>query len=115
MSANTKSFQATPELTNLLVRSGSMIKEEALAANAEFAKALELPLRQGILNGNILDNIFEPIVLAQSATPEFPLDFIAPGTEKDFVAYTIPNHGYIPERHVEGDYVMVPTLSLIHI
>lgn len=112
MSANTKSFQATPELTNLLVRSGSMIKEEALAANAEFAKALELPLRQGILNGNILDNIFEPIVLAQSATPEFPLDFIAPGTEKDFVAYTIPNHGYIPERHVEGDYVMVPTYDI---
>jgi len=112
MSANTQSFKATPELTDLLVRSGSLNKEEALAANSEFAKALELPLRQGILNGNILDNIFEPIVLAQSATPEFPLDFLAPGTEKDFVAYTIPNHGYIPERHVEGDYVMVPTYDI---
>ena len=111
MSAN-KSFQSTPELTDLLVRSGSLNKEEALAANSEFAKALELPLRQGILNGNILDNIFEPVVLAQNATPEFPLDFIAPGTEKDFVAYTIPNHGYIPERHVEGDYVMVPTYDI---
>jgi hypothetical protein len=110
--ANTNSFQPTPELTDLLVRSGSLNKEEALAANSQFAKALELPLRQGILNGNILDNIFEPIVLAQSATPEFPLDFIAPGTEKDFVAYTIPNHGYIPERHVEGDYVMVPTYDI---
>ena len=109
---NTKSFTATPELTNLLVRSGSLNKEEALAANSEFAKALELPLRQGILSGNILDNIFEPIVLAQSATPEFPLDFLAPGTEKDFVAYTIPNHGYIPQRHVEGDYVMVPTYDI---
>jgi hypothetical protein len=110
--ANTQSFQPTPELTDLLVRSGSLNKEQALAANAEFAKALELPLRKGILNGNILDNIFEPIVLAQSATPEFPLDFIAPGTEKDFVAYTIPNHGYIPQRHVEGDYVMVPTYDI---
>ena len=112
MSSNTQTFKPTPELTDLLVRSGSLNKEEALAANAEFAKALELPLRQGILNGDILDNIFEPIVLAQSATPEFPLDFIAPGTEKDFVAYTIPNHGYIPERHVEGDYVMVPTYDI---
>ena len=111
-SVNTKSFTATPELTNLLVRSGSLNKEEALAANSEFAKALELPLRQGILSGNILDNIFEPIVLAQSATPEFPLDFLSPGTEKDFVAYTIPNHGYIPQRHVEGDYVMVPTYDI---
>ena len=105
-------FQPTPEVTDLLVRSGSPNREVALAANREFAKALELPLRQGLLSGNILDNIFEPIQLAQSATPEFPLDFIAPGTEKDFVAYTVPNHGYIPERHVESDYVMVPTYDI---
>ena len=105
-------FEPTPELTDLLVRSGSANKVEATVANAEFAKALELPLRQGVLNGDILDGIFEPIVLAQSATPEFPLDFLAPGTEKDFVAYTIPNHGYIPRRHVEGDYVMVPTYDI---
>ena len=109
--ANRK-FEATPELSDLLIRSGSLNKEEALTANHEFAKALELPLRQGVLSGNILDNIFEPIQLAQSATPEFPLDFLAPGTEKDFVAYTIPNHGYIPQRHVEGDYVMVPTYDI---
>jgi hypothetical protein len=109
---DTKVFQPTPELTDLLIRSGSQHRETSLAANAEFAKALELPLRQGILNGNILDNIFEPVRLAQGATPEFPLDFLAPGTEKDFVAYTIPNHGYIPERHVEGDYVMVPTFDI---
>jgi hypothetical protein len=105
-------FEATPELTDLLVKSGSVNKEEAIAANHEFAKALELPLRKGVLNGDILDDIFEPIQLAQSATPEFPLDFVAPGTEKDFVAYTIPNHGYIPQRHVEGDYVMVPTYDI---
>ena len=108
----TQQFSPTPELTDLLVRSGSARKEEALVANAEFAKALEQPLRQGILNGDILDGIFEPITLQQSATPEFPLDFLSPGTEKDFVAYTIPNHGYIQERHVEGDYVMVPTFDI---
>jgi hypothetical protein len=112
MSAKTERFQPTPELTDLLMRSGSANRETALAANAEFAKALELPLRKGILSGDVLDGIFEPIQLAQSATPEFPLDFLAPGTEKDFVAYTIPNHGYIPERHVEGDYVMVPTYDV---
>jgi hypothetical protein len=112
MSAKTERFQPTPELSDLLKRSGSAQREVALAANAEFAKALELPLRQGILNGDVLNGIFEPIRLDQSATPEFPLDFLAPGTEKDFVAYTIPNHGYIPERHVEGDYVMVPTYDI---
>jgi hypothetical protein len=112
MSAKTEKFQPTPELTELLMRSGSPNREVALAANAEFAKALELPLRKGVLSGDVLDGIYEPIQLAQSATPEFPLDFLSPGTEKDFVAYTIPNHGYIPERHVEGDYVMVPTYDI---
>ena len=112
MARDTQVFQPTPELTDLLVRSGSLNAEVSLSANREFAKALELPLRQGVLSGDILSGIFEPIRLAQSATPEFPLDFLAPGTEKDFVAYTIPNHGYIPERHVESDYVMVPTYDI---
>jgi len=109
---NSKVFQPTPELTDLLVRSGSSNRADSAEANAQFAKALELPLRQGLLSGDILGGIFEPIRLAQGATPEFPLDFLAPGSEKDFVAYTIPNHGYIPERHVEGDYVMVPTYDI---
>ena len=112
MSAHTEKFQPSPELTELLVRSGSSDREVATAANKEFAKALELPLRQGLMSGDILNGIFEPIRLAQSATPEFPLDFLTPGTERDFVAYTIPNHGYIPERHVESDYVMVPTFDI---
>lgn len=100
------------KLTQLLITSGSVKREEALAAQNEIAKALELPLRQGILNGDILNGIFEPITLTTNATAEFPLDFLAPGTEKEFVAYTIPNHGYIPQRNVEGDYVMVPTYDV---
>ena len=105
-------FSPSKGMNSLLRASGSYNKPEALAATKELAQALELPLRQGILNGDILDGIYEPITLDQSATPEFPLDFLAPGTEKEFVAYTIPNHGYIPERAVEGDYVMVPTYDI---
>lgn len=112
MSAKTERFQPSPELTDLLVRSGSANREVALPANREFAKALELPLRKGLLSGDILDGIFEPVQLAPGAAPEFPLDFLSPGTERDFVAYTIPNHGYVPERHVESDYVMVPTYDV---
>jgi hypothetical protein len=105
-------FEPSVELTDLLKRSGSADKEQSLAASREFAKALELPLRQAVLSGDILNGIFEAVKLAPGATPEFPLDFLAPGTESDFVAYTVPNHGYIPERHVEGDYVMVPTYDI---
>ncbi len=106
------SFEHTPEMSSLLKQSGSLQREESLAAVQELAKALELPLRKGIMDGDILGGIYEVINLAPGATSEFPLDFLAPGTEKDFVAYTIPNHGRIPERHVEGDYVMVPTYDI---
>lgn len=107
-----KVFQPTDKLNQILKTSGSYNREEALKATAEFAKALELPLRQAVLSGDILNGIFEPITLQTNATSEFPLDIIAPGTEKDFVAYTIPNHGYIPQRNVEGDFVMVPTYDI---
>ena len=107
-----KHFEPTPEMDQLLTKAGSMNREESLAATRELAKALELPLRRGVMSGAILDGIFEPIRLAPGATSEFPLDFLSPGTEKEFVAYTIPNHGRIPERHVEGDYVMVPTYDV---
>jgi hypothetical protein len=46
------------------------------------------------------------------STSEFPLDLLAPGEEDEFVAYTNPGHGRIPERAVEGDYVMVPTYAI---
>lgn len=106
------SFEFTSEMRSLLKQSGSQNKNESLAGVAELAKALELPLRKGVMNGDILNGIFEVVNLEAGATPEFPLDFLSPGTEKDFVAYTIPNHGRIPERHVEGDYVMVPTYDI---
>ena len=112
-----KYFEYTDEMNQLLAKAGSYDSNESMTAMAEIAKALELPLRKGVMDGDILGGIFEAIQLAPGATSEFPLDFLAPGTESEFVAYTIPNHGRIPERHVEGDYVMVPTydLSLIHI
>lgn len=105
-------FKPTEELNALLKQSGSLSKEKAIAATHELAVALETPLRQGVLTGDITGGIFETIMLEQGATSEFPLDLLSPGTEKDFVAYTLPNHGYIPQRHVEGDFVMVPTYDI---
>ena len=103
----------TAEMTALLVQSGSATnREESLRAMHQLAVALEMPLRKGVLFGDITGGIFETIKMAPGAAPEFPLDFIAPGTEKDYAAYTIPNHGRIPERNVEGDYVMVPTYEV---
>lgn len=102
----------TNEMSDLLRRTGSAHREEALAAQHDLAIALQTPIRKGVLSGDITGGIFERIVLAPGVSPEFPLDLLSPGTEKDFVAYTIPNHGRIPERNVEGDYVMIPTFDI---
>ena len=102
----------TAEMNALLRRSGSNDYEIARAAQRELAKALTLPLKQGVMNGDIIGGIFEPIRFEPGASIEFPLDFLSPGSEKDYVAFTIPNTGRIPERHIEGDYVMVPTYDV---
>jgi len=100
------------EFISLLKRSGSSDKAIAIEAQREIAKALETPLREGVLFGDIVTNIYEAMPLEPGASPEFPLDLLAPGTEGDHIAYTNPGNGRIPERHVEGDYVMINTYGI---
>jgi hypothetical protein len=102
----------SPEMDAFLRKSGSERRDVALAATHELAKALEIPLRQGVLYGNVIADIYQQVPFNQGAVIEFPLDFLAPGTEKNFVAYTIPNHGRIPERHIEGDVITVTTYEI---
>jgi hypothetical protein len=100
------------EYDNLLHKTGSRDRQVALAAQRELAKALEVPIRQGILEGDVISPIFTPIRFQPGQTIEFPLDIVVPGTERDYSAYTIPNHGRIPERNLEGDYITVPTYEV---
>lgn len=100
------------EFISVLRKCGDADLETAVAAQREFAKALELPLRKGVLIGNILGNIFETINVEPGGSTEYPLDLLSPGLEGEHVAYTNPGHGRIPERAVESDYVMIPTYSI---
>lgn len=105
-------FKPTPAMNALLVKSGSLNYRESGEAMGQLAIALTKPIRQGVLSGDITAGIFEDITLEGNATSEFPLDFLAPGTEKDHVAYSIPNHGRIAEKTIEGDYVQVPIFDV---
>jgi hypothetical protein len=98
-----------PQLDRTLVDSGSGDLAVATKNMREIAKALELPLRKGIMSGDIIGDIFEPVDMRNVRSVEFPLDFLQPGTEGDHTAYVIPNCGYIPMNSVQGDYVTVPT------
>jgi hypothetical protein len=105
-------MQADEQMTEVLVRSGHNDRQVALAAQRILAKAAEGVIREGILEGDIMSDIFTPMKFNPGQTPEFPLDVLVPGTEKDYAAYTIPNHGRIPERTIEADFVMVPTYDI---
>ncbi len=100
------------EFLELLRRSGDSDKAVAIQAQREIAKALETPLRKGVLFGDVVRGIYEAMPLEPGASPEFPLDLLAPGTEIDHIAFTNPGNGRIPEKHVESDYVMINTYGV---
>ena len=62
----------------LIKRSGSVDKNEALVAQHELAVALETPLRKGVLVGDVLDGIFEKINMEPGTAAEFRLIFSPP-------------------------------------
>ena len=104
--------QEKEEVTELLRKTGSEDRDEALEAQRIFAQSLQEPLREGILTGDIIGNIFEPIEFPPGSAVEFPIDLFRPDNADEFTAYTVPSQGAIPHRLVEGDYITVPTFTI---
>lgn len=102
----------TSEQIELLKRTGSPNKTEALDAMHSLAQALQVPLRSALLDGDILGGIFAPEVLDPSATAEYPLDFYQTAQENDYVAYMIPGEGALPQRTITGDSVTISTYDV---
>lgn len=100
------------EFLKLYRETGNTDQNVAVAAQRQFAKALELPLRKGVLIGNVLGDIYESMTIEPGTSTEFPLDLLSPGLEGEHVAFTNPGHGRIPERSVESDFVTIPTYSI---
>jgi len=103
----------SPEQQALLRLTASNNLDVAMAAQRAMAQALREPLRMGIFDEDNLGGIFRREVLAPGAQSNYPLDFVRPGTEDiDFTAITLPKQGRVPERHVEGDELWVPTFQI---
>lgn len=83
-----------------------------LAAQQAFAAELQMPIRQGVFDRDNLGGVYEKQVLAPGAQANYPLDFVKPGEEDDFIAFALPKQGRLPERHVEGDELWVPTFEI---
>jgi hypothetical protein len=111
--ANAKQIAApTDEMLALLRQTGSKNPREARQAMIALAAALETPLRQGILSGDIVGDIFATENLDPGATAEYPLDFYQPGMEGQYTAYSLPQEGTIPLRHIQGDVVTIQTYDV---
>lgn len=101
-------IKPTAEMVDLFRKTGDSDPKVALAAQDEFATALRVPLRDGVMSGNNFAGIFQEDPQEPGMTVEYPLSFLAPGTEKDFTAFTISQAGLIPYKAISGDYVTVP-------
>ncbi|KKM21486.1 hypothetical protein LCGC14_1634930 [marine sediment metagenome] len=102
----------SPEMIEMLRRTGSSDRVVAEQAMAVLAKALQIPLRAALLHGDILAGIYATENLDPSATAEYPLDFYRQDNEDDHIAFTIPSEGAIPTRQVVGDEITVQTFDV---
>lgn len=104
-------FYETPEFQKLWALAHSKDRNVRVESAHYLAKALEIPLRKAILSGDVTQNIFK---VRQTNGEHFtmPLSILPPGKEGDYVAYSIPTHGYIPQRRVEAQEVMIPTFHV---
>ncbi len=100
------------EAKNLLKKTAS--PERAVASQHMQALAAEIRpvLQKAVFDEDTLGGIFTKVDVSGGGDCKFPLDIIAPGTEDDFVAFTMPKQGRVPERHVEGDELYVQTYKI---
>lgn len=97
--------------SDLLKRAGSNDPEIASAAQREIATAAAAVIREGVVDGDIVSDIFYTEPYDQDFI-RIDLDLLSPGTEDEHIAYVMPDHGKIPHRQVEGDYIMLNTYTI---
>lgn len=104
--------ELAPEVYEAFRNTTSTDRNVAEAARGEFAMALQEPLREVLLSGQIYSNIFSIEKYPLNQKPMYMLDWIVPGTENDYVAYTIPAQGALPRKIVAADYIEVPSYEI---
>lgn len=87
-----------------------------VSADADDATALDVnpsfEIQEAVFDGDIFSDIFQITMLGWDEQPMFPMGIVTPGTEGEYVAYTMPNNGRIPNRYVEGDEVTINTYRI---
>lgn len=108
---NGVTMKITDEERDLLKCTASRSEESAKYRQA-LAQTLEKAWRQGVLEPDLLDGIFDRIMVPRGADVKFPFDFYGPSEEGFYKAFAVPREGAIPERMIEGDEIYVPTYKI---
>lgn len=113
MSIYSKALSKDENFIKLLRATASESPDVRAEAGQYYAQALNLPLRKVVLSVDVVNRygIFE-VIETFGRDFKYPLDLIAPGEENEHVAYSIPNHGYIPQRRVEASDIMIPQFRI---
>ena len=129
--ASVENDELTPQAKQMLVDAGSNDKNVAMKAQAALAEGIQEalrevhspssrnftsaqsgPIREGIMDGDVVSDIFVTEDFTTTSDLRIPLDLLSPGSEKEHVAYVIPDHGKIPMRRVEADYIQLNTYPI---
>jgi len=102
-------FEKPELLIQMMKQAGSDNLAVASQAGADFAAALEQPIKEAIFPGDLYSDLFTIEEWAENADVRYATDLVQPGREQEYVAYNVPRHGAPPERIVEQDYIRVPT------
>lgn len=95
------------EAKNLLAKACSHDYHIATAAQAELVRAFANPVQEAVLNGAILDNIFDIQPMEPGKPLKYATDLTTQSSLKNHIAYNIPTTGAIPDRFVNADYLKI--------
>lgn len=101
------------KLNEILRATASADVVERSKALTQFLKAISVPVREGVFDGDTTAGIFNEETLPAGVSPEYPVDFIAPGTEGEFRAFTNPGKGKPPALVVSGDKLTLSDIGNI--
>lgn len=105
------SVEIAPELKALLKDSVSTDMAVAYAATQKLQAALSV-INSGVLHGDTISGIFNMQKFEPGQEIKYPLDIVGPSDVKHHIAYTVPDTGYIPQRTVEGDEMVIRTYRI---
>lgn len=107
--------EAQDDFVKLFRSTASDVAAERAEAETMTSEAMETVIRDSIWDGSIVDMIFDRDVETDAdGQVKYLLSPIPPGDENLYVAWTMPNTGYIAERQVKADYVYVPTYRVVN-